>query len=274
MSIQIRPIHSHDEYRAVEELQRTVWDLDDVEVVPDHMLLTAQENGGLLLGAFVQPGAPAQEELVGFVFGFLGLTEAGRLKHCSHMAGVAPIYQNQKLGYRLKVAQRAHVLAQGIDLITWTFDPLESRNAYLNFHKLGVVSNTYLRDLYGAMRDALNAGLPSDRLMVEWHIATATVEQRLKGEGHGPSLVSLEAAGVQRLCLQKPRGGPPLSLDGEPVLVQIPADFQAIKSTDLSLAKRWRSHTRSLFEELFGQGYVVTDMLFEQGRSYYYLTRV
>ena len=160
--MEIRPVSEQAEYLATERLQSEVWNLPDVEIVPLHVLVTAAKNGGLLLGAF------DGDRLAGFVFGFPGLTADGRLKHCSHMAGVHPDYRDQNLGYRLKLAQREVVLSQGIDLITWTFDPLEARNAWLNFHKLGAVCNTYLRNVYGDMRDGLNAGLPSDRLQVEW----------------------------------------------------------------------------------------------------------
>ena len=106
-SIIIRPVAGHDEIRAVEALQREVWDLPDTEVVPLHLLTTAARNGGLLLGAF------DRDRLAGFVFGFAGLTAAGRLKHCSHMAGVHPDYRDQNLGYRLKLAQREYVLVAG-----------------------------------------------------------------------------------------------------------------------------------------------------------------
>ena len=177
MTVEIRPIQAHDEYWAVEQLQREVWGLADVEIVPNHLLLTAQKNGGLLLGAFDVPPEGEEEQFVGFVFGFVGLSSGGGVKHCSHMAGVAPAYQNQNLGYRLKLAQRQQVLSQGIDLATWTFDPLESRNANLNFRKLGATSRTYLRDLYGSMRNTLNVGLPSDRFQVDWHIASRHVAE-------------------------------------------------------------------------------------------------
>ena len=157
-----------------------MWDLPDVEVVPLHVLITAAKNGGLLLGAF------DGETLAGFVFGFPGLTPDGKLKHCSHMAGVHPAYRDRGLGYSLKLAQRLHVLAQGIDLITWTFDPLETRNATLNFHKLGAICNTYLPNLYGEMHNGLNAGLPSDRFQVDWWIASERVAQRLQPPSNSP----------------------------------------------------------------------------------------
>ncbi len=294
MTIQIRPIQTHDEYRAVERLQREVWNLDEAEIVPDHLLLTAQKNGGLVLGAFDTSPEGENERLVGFVFGFVGLSPDGRLKHCSHMAGVVSAYRNQNLGYRLKLAQRRHVLSQGIDLITWTFDPLESRNARLNFHKLGATCRTYLRDLYGEMRDALNSGLPSDRFQVDWHIASDHVAGRLRddvvdpsaarapgGSKTDPSLSSLQAQGVSSLNpplsgeLPRPPDVPEFNFDtwGDRLLVQIPARFQAIRAADMGLARAWRLYTRALFEAAFAGGYTVVDLLFEDGQSYYLLQK-
>jgi predicted GNAT superfamily acetyltransferase len=277
--IRIRPLESIDEYWAVERLQREVWGLEDIEIVPDHMLITAHKNGGLLLGAFETAG-DGTEQIIGFVFGIVGLTQDGGVKHCSHMAGVSRAYQSQNVGYRLKLAQRERVLSQEIDLITWTFDPLESRNARLNFRKLGAICKTYLRDLYGDMRDTLNAGLPSDRFQVEWHIASAHVAERLSGSWRGPPLSALQAVGVPVLNQVRPGSSDlpepsqhVLPLGGEQVLVQIPARFQAIKSQDLGLALAWREHTRDLIEEAFRSGYVVVDLLFEEGQSTYLLQK-
>jgi predicted GNAT superfamily acetyltransferase len=278
MRIEIRPLESHAEYRALEQLQREVWDLPEVEIVPDHLLLTAHKNGGLVLGAFeVAPGGESGR-LVGFVFGFPGLAPGGRLKHCSHMAGVAPAYQNQNLGYRLKLAQRERVLAQGIDLITWTFDPLESRNAALNFHKLGSICRTYLRDLYGSMRDALNVDLPSDRFEVEWRIASPHVAGRLRGGGGGSWPAGLQPERARLVNPPAPGDPPrpapaPLPLEGERLLIQIPANFQVVKAADMGLARAWRLHTRELFEAALGLGYVVTDLLYESGQSCYLLEK-
>jgi predicted GNAT superfamily acetyltransferase len=278
MNIEIGPIQTHDEFRAVEQLQRQVWGLEDIEIVPDHLLLTAQKNGGLVLGAFDASPGGESKQLVGFVFGFAGLSPGGQLKHCSHMAGVAPAYQNRNLGYRLKLAQREHVMAQGIDLITWTFDPLESRNASLNFHKLGATCQAYLRDLYGGMRDALNVGLPSDRFQVAWHIASHQVAVRLRGDRARPSLSVLQTDGISLLNYPLPGDSPhpretTLSIEGDRLLIQIPAHFQAIKASDMGLARAWRLHTRVLFEDAFAGGYVVTDLLFEKGQSCYLLEK-
>jgi predicted GNAT superfamily acetyltransferase len=197
------------------------------------------------------------------------------MKHCSHIAGALPGYRDRGVGYALKLRQREIVRAQGIDLITWTFDPLESRNARFNFHKLGATCDVYLRNLYGAMRDKLNAGLPSDRFQVEWRIASRRVEARLRGETEVSSVSALMAEGVP-LVHHSVTGEPlppsrkPL-VEEERMLIQIPADFQSLKVADRNLALEWRLHTRASFEEAFAKGYVVTDLLVEDGRSYYLL---
>ncbi|MEZ4767759.1 MAG: hypothetical protein R2844_04965 [Caldilineales bacterium] len=265
MPITIHPIATLAQLHDVERLQAEVWNLPDVEIVPLHVLTTAARNGGLLLGAF------DGERLAGFVFGFPGLTPEGRLKHCSHMAGVHPAYRDQNLGYRLKLAQREHVLAQGIDLITWTFDPLEARNAWLNFGKLGAVCNTYLRNIYGNMRDGLNTGLPSDRLQVDWWIRSERVERRLRGEDDPPSSIS---------SLRGRRAGSasdPLSpweragVRGDLRLVAIPANIQSIKSTDMTRALEWRMNTRRAFEDAFSQGYHAADVVWQADELCYLL---
>lgn len=261
MSIAIRSIQTHAEYRALEHLQRDVWGLPDIEVVPLHLLITAAKNGGVLLGAF------DGEQLAGFVFGFLGLAPDGKLKHCSHMAGVHPDYRDRGLGYALKLAQREHVLAQGLDLITWTFDPLEARNATLNFHKLGAVCNTYLRNLYGDMRDGLNAGLPSDRLQVEWWVGQPPSNSPLGGVRAGSDEPSSAIAASLLLSAAPPseggvRGGS----------ISIPLSFQALKAADIDQALALRLRTRDLFESAFAAGYWVTDFRVDGGQGYYVLT--
>jgi chorismate synthase len=254
MEISIRPLRSLDEYTACEELQRRVWVMpNDLEVVPLHLLVTVQRNGGLLLGAF------DGSDLVGFIFGFPGFTAGGRAKHCSHMMGVAPGYQSAGIGYRLKLAQRDFALAQGAELVTWTYDPLESRNAYLNIHKLGAVSRTYIRDYYGPLTDGLSAGLPSDRLEVDWWIASGCTGQRQSrapGEPHADCAFQVNETGRTATGLLTPGA---LRLDAKAPLLQveIPVDYQSIKATDPDLALAWRHATREIFESYFARGYSV-----------------
>jgi predicted GNAT superfamily acetyltransferase len=254
--ISIRPLECLADYHACEALQRRIWDMpDDLEVVPLHLLLTAHRNGGLLVGAF------AGGELVGFVFGFPGIDAGGRPKHCSHMMGVLPERQSSGIGLRLKRAQRDAVLAQGLDLVTWTYDPLESRNAHLNICRLGAVCHIYLRDYYGPLTDGLNAGLPTDRFQVEWWLADDRVERKLAGAPGEPWPAGLPRANATHLTqrgLLAP-GALSLNLRDPAVQVEIPADYQAIKALDPRLALEWRLATRTLFETYFAAGYRVVD---------------
>ncbi|MCS7222468.1 MAG: GNAT family N-acetyltransferase [Anaerolineae bacterium] len=283
---ELRILETPEEMREVEELQRQVWPGSDADIVPAHLLVTAAHNGGLVVGAF------AGARLVGFVFGFPGLDTRvipPRLKHCSHMLGVHPDYRDAGIGFALKRAQWQIVRHQGIDRVTWTYDPLLSRNAYLNIAKLGAVCDTYLRNVYGKMRDAMNAGLPSDRFQVDWWVHSPRVEQRMSGESRPRlGLAQYLEAGA---ALLNPSSFPDSPVPPPPtleliwsqgcesrlstVLVEIPSDFLALKAADPGLALVWRLRTRALFEALFARGFIVTDFLYESGpppRSLYVLS--
>src|SRR5437016_7474137 len=141
-AIVIREIDRLSEMREVETLQKDVWGCDDLDVVPLTMFVATREVGAVLIGAYDGPS------LVGFVYGFPGY-ENGQVVHHSHMLAVRPSYRNFNLGYKLKLGQRERVLSQDIRRITWTFDPLQSLNAYFNFGKLGVVADNYMINFYG-----------------------------------------------------------------------------------------------------------------------------
>jgi predicted GNAT superfamily acetyltransferase len=262
---------------AVEELQRVVWPGSETDVVPAHIFITAIHNGGLVIGAFID------EQLIGFVFGFPGLEstpDGPRPKHCSHMMGIHPDQRDSGVGFALKRAQWQMVRHQGLDHITWTYDPLLSRNANLNIAKLGAVCNTYRRSEYGDMRDGLNAGLPSDRFQVDWWINTRRVERRLSKRARGPlKLDNFSKAELQPLyaplqgtpgLLHPPEHFSPL--EGHLLLAEIPSNFSALKEADFSLARDWRFFSREVFETAFAAGYIVTDFIYDQSRSFYVLT--
>jgi predicted GNAT superfamily acetyltransferase len=282
--IELRILHKPEELRAVEKLQETVW--PGAPPAADHVLIAAGHNGGINIGAY------DQGKLVGAVFGFVGISqhdEQTALKHCSHILGVLPEYRDKGVGFMLKQAQRLVVQKQGIQLVTWTYDPLESRNAYLNIHKLGAICKHYRRNEYGDMIDELNQGMPSDRFEVEWWVNSGRVSQRIDGAKREKLTLEHYTAGDVR-----PINATKLSKEGWPVphqdqmdliedqfnrpaitLLEFPADFQAMRAADIELAKDWRMYTRVLFELFFAHGYVVTDMLFEPGdppRSYYVLS--
>ena len=141
-----------------------------------------------MLGAFLD------KKMIGFSIGFIGLTADGQMKFCSEQLGVLPAYQSQNIGYRLKMAQREIMLARQIDHITWTFDPLETKNGNLNLHKLGCRCRTYLLNVYGAGQ-GINAGLPTDRFLVDWWLKDPDVSSRLSGN-YSLTLAELRQGGV------------------------------------------------------------------------------
>ncbi len=285
---QIKILETPADMESVETLQRVVWPGSETTVVPGHLLLTAAHNGGLVLGALFDG------QLIGFVFGFPGLytTPQGlRIKHCSHMLGVHPDYRETGIGFALKRAQWQMVRHQGVERITWTYDPLLSVNAHLNIAKLGAVSNTYLREAYGEMRDGLNAGVPSDRLEVDLWVNSPRVENRMSRRPRRRlDLAHYLQAGAEVLNPTRidPNGLPqPSNSDDLPVLpagnasdpsvvlVEIPAEYLTIKRQDRELAIAWRIHIRRLLEHLFAGGYLITDFVFLSGthpRSFYVLS--
>lgn len=268
----IHVLETNEDMAAVEELQREVWPGSETDVVPAHLLITVVHNGGLVLGAF------AGEKLIGFVFGFPGLeftADGPRPKHCSHMAGVHPDHRDSGIGFALKRAQWQMVRHQGLDHITWTYDPLLSRNAHLNIARLGAVCSTYRRTEYGEMRDGLNAGLPSDRFQVDWWLNTHRVNQRL-GKRPRPTLKlsHLTRVGVHPLYTPVTGAGglprPPEhipALETQLAAAEIPSDFMALKAADFALARDWRFFTREFFETAFARGYIVTDFVFDTGHG-------
>ena len=306
--IYLKILEAHQEFTQVEDLQLEVWPNTPTDVVPGHMLMAAVHNGGLVVGAFegerpetslpespkpvgTEPAAaPVSPDglLVGFVFGFPGIyttPDGPRLKHHSHMMGVLPAYRDQGIGFLLKRAQWQMVRHQGLDRITWTYDPLLSRNAYLNIARLGGVCSTYITDFYGEMRDSMNASGPSDRFEVDWWVNSRRVARRLSRRPRKKlDLAHYLAAGafIANPCQESPSGWPhpivpypSLSADPMLMLVEIPSDIQAVKQTDQALALEWRTSTRELFQELFSLGYLITDFVFLPGthpRSYYVLS--
>jgi predicted GNAT superfamily acetyltransferase len=264
--IVIRRAESIDDYRACQAAQRRAWGIaDDSYVVPVATMVGAQLHGGLVLGAFRPDG-----EAVGMSFAFLGRVK-GRLCLYSQLTGVVPGQQAQGLGARLKYAQRDIARAEGIDVIAWAFDPLQAGNARFNIDKLGASAGRYVENMYGLRTDDLNAGVPTDRLIVEWpttpgpRIAISPGESRLL-----PRLV--QAAYL-------PDGTPEvgsvdLTLDGPPVLLEIPDDINGVRKCHPALAERWRQAVNRGFRAAFVAGYRAVGFLREESpRRGFYLLR-
>lgn len=238
----IRDIKTVAEMRAVEEMQKEVWGVPDIEVVPASHLTAAVAAGGVLIGAF------DGDRLVGFVYGFPSF-ERGQTAHHSHMLAVKPEYRNYKLGEKLKHAQRVTVARQGIKLISWTFDPLQSLNAYFNFNKLGVVSDTYFIDFYGDDAPSFLHQNSTDRLWVFWHAAekSGTSEADLIDT---PRLVRFGEGATPETSL--------LDWQSEQLAIEIPANINELQAKDMQLAAEWRQATRAAFTDAFNKGFVAT----------------
>jgi predicted GNAT superfamily acetyltransferase len=244
--IAIRQIETFAELRAVEQLEKEVWGVPDLDVVPLTHLIATKAAGGVLLGAF------DRDTLAGFVYGFVAL-EDGELAHHSHMLAVKPTYRNFNLGYKLKLAQREAVLAQGIKIITWTFDPLQSLNAHFNFTKLGVISNRYLTDFYGEEAASFLHQSGTDRLWVKWLLPSDRVMKRLNTTT------------------------PALEHPSDKLLIEIPGDINRVQQQSLEAAREWRKRTRRAFTDALADGYTVVDFYRESGgeekAGFYILSR-
>ena len=256
----IRPV-AEAEVDQLESLQQAIWGMSDMEVIPGRVLHALQFNGSVVLGAY------DGSNLVGFVVGIVGRLPTTDQYHLySAIMGVLPAYQNRHVGYQLKMAQASVARQMGLSCITWTYDPLESRNARLNIGKLGAICRRYLPNFHGTMT-GINAGIPSDRFYVEWYIEDEPVLRRLLAPTQQPTFQQLMLEGAVLLNrsnwneqgLPEPPAGFAQNAPSSMLLVEIPARFQQLKSQNFTLAQRWRERTGQIFSYYFKVGYVVTD---------------
>jgi len=231
-TVVIRDIEGLAEMREVEQLQREIWGVADLDIYPTLALKPQQEVGAILIGAF------AEGRMVAFVFGFPGILDGETIIH-SDMLGVLPAYRSHNLGYLLKCAQREAAIARGVKRITWTFDPLQSRNAHLNFAKLGVIADRYYVDYYGTTSSFLHR-YGTDRLWVTWLLESERVEARLRQE-------------------------PVTEVSGD-VVIEIPTEIT-------SDHEHWRLKTREAFTSALEKGYVVEEFYVSAGVGRYVLNR-
>jgi predicted GNAT superfamily acetyltransferase len=173
--IEIRELHEHAELGEIVKLQRIIWGFEEMELLPVRLLVVATKVGGQVLGAF------DGRKLIGFCFCIPGLKPGGKSFLHSHMMGVLREYRDRGVGRQLKSQQRTDALMRGIDLIEWTFDPLEIKNAFFNIERLGVVVRRYVFNQYGTSTSRLHSGLPTDRCVAEWYIGSPRVEIAFEG---------------------------------------------------------------------------------------------
>jgi predicted GNAT superfamily acetyltransferase len=235
VDVRIRTARNLSDYRACVELQKEVWgftETEDIAGLP--MLMIANRHGGSVLVA-----QEASGRFIGFSFALPGWTRDGKRLWWSHMTAVVREHRDKEIGLRLKMKQRETAIAEGIDEIHWTFDPLQALNGHFNIHKLGATVGTYEENIYGETSSSLHLGLPTDRFMAEWHLNSERVRDRLE--------IS-EAAVIMRDLdrLERINAG-----GDEPDL--------HLKAADMDRAKKWQRRVRAACLHYFQAGYVVTD---------------
>lgn len=269
----IRDLTTIDDCRLVAALEKDVWGYTDAEdVVPPPVLIVSVKRGGILLGAFDDAGA-----IQGFVYS-LPAVKDGKLTQWSHMLGVLPDARERGLGVALKLAQRERALAMGVDLIEWTFDPLQAPNAHMNFARLGVVVEDYEENVYGDSSSPLHRGSPTDRFIAQWRLDAPHVLRRISARGIG----LVRDARVADAPLANPSrpgdrwlrpGAADLDIDARRLLVEIPSNLTELQSSAPGLALEWRLSTRAIFEHYFARGYRAVDFFLsrEAARGQYLL---
>ncbi|MCQ6276867.1 GNAT family N-acetyltransferase [Bacillus sp. V3B] len=268
MDIRIRNIQTMEDFEKVLQLDLKVW---GGEPVPVHQTLTAAKNGGIVLGAF------AKEQLVGFLYSFPGFKN-GETYLCSHMMGIDADYRNQGIGAQLKLKQAEKALRLGYKMIRWTFDPLQSRNGYLNIAKLGAICSEYIENCYGEMNDGLNKNMPSDRFNVEWLIDHPYRKNRQTLFAD----VAVKSEGIVLGWKERKDGFPEAfevenqhHHDSSYLFVPVPVFFQQLKEQDAALAFDWRLKIRAVFQPLFADGWAVVHVVRKQDEpvQYYVLCK-
>jgi len=269
-TVTIRDLQSFEDLKQVDEVEREVWGLSDIDTTPLTLVIATKEAGSIWVGAF------DGTKLVGFAFGFLGL-ENGRLIVHSHMLAVREPYRSSHLAYNLKLAQRERALAIRIDdgradsrtsdirisEMTWTFDPLQSRNAHLNFTKLGVVSETYKVDFYGPETASVLHRNGTDRLWVTWPLSSRRVLDRLQGKANRAEV--LDALSTLTPLVHFNGDGKPArtdltaALNRQRIAIEIPSDIVEVERKDPALAWEWRLQTRWAFTEALKAGFSVAE---------------
>jgi chorismate synthase len=274
--ITIRDLQGIDDLNDLRRVEKEVWGLADDDTLPLTLAIACQAAGNIFLGAF------EKDKLVGFAFGFLG-RERGQTMIHSHMLAVLDAYRHLDLGLQLKQTQRERALAMGVHEITWTYDPLQSRNAHFNFAKLGVLSDTYRVDFYGPETSSMLHQNGTDRLWVRWALNSRRVRDRLAGKSLNTRAEILDAMRLLAPLVRFDPSGKPgradlaESLARQRVSIEIPGDILAVEREDMGLAREWREATRWAFCEALKAGFFVSEFCRsirgQQGPGAYLLQR-
>ena len=223
--IDVRPLTTTGEFEAAVQIQKDIWGFDDIELLPLRLFVVSTKVGGQVLGAF--DGG----RLVAFLIAIPGIRADGRRYLHSHMLGVLAEYRDRGLGRRLKLEQRREALSRGITLVEWTFDPLELKNAFFNLQRLGAVMRRFNPNQYGTTSSHLHGGLPTDRLVAEWYLASPRAEAIANGQP------------FQRPLIEE--------------RISVPADIAEIRRSDPKRARDIQADIGQRFQEHFKRGQAV-----------------
>jgi predicted GNAT superfamily acetyltransferase len=223
--IQVRALTEHDQFREAVTLQQEIWGFTDIELLPVRLFVVATKVGGHAFGAY------DNGRMVGFCLAIPGLKPGGGYYLHSHMLGVAGAYRNAGVGRMLKLEQRKDALRRGIELIEWTFDPLEIKNAYFNVERLGAIVRRYLPNQYGTTTSHLHGGMPTDRLVAEWWVASPRTTAIMEGQAFQRPLVQGR--------------------------IPVAADIAEIRVNDPKRAREIQAGLGEQFREYFGRGLAV-----------------
>ncbi len=264
----LKRLNSVEDMTAIQKVEQMVWESSPALV---NDTVAAIRNGGIAIGAYIN------EEMVGFIFAFPGYKNGTVYLH-SHKMGVNPNYRKLGIGRKLKEMELKIANDIGYRLIDWTFDPLEGTNAYLNLHRLHAIAPHYIENCYGPMDDKLNYGLPTDRFIAEWWIASKHVNKEqpwlskikfdenkvlLRTDINKEGLPIIISRNCEHSIISQ-------ETDNEIWFLPIPSNFQQIKKVDAELAKSWRLGTRSIFKMLMNEGYTAADVLRISGYTTYF----
>lgn len=225
MTIEIRPLTAHAEFQDAVRLQQQIWGFEEIELLPLRLFVVASKVGGQVFGAF------DGSRMVGFCLAIPGLKAGGKSYLHSHMLGVLKEYRDTGVGRRLKLAQRDEALGRGIDLIEWTFDPLEIKNAFFNIERLGAIVRRYVYNQYGTTTSHLHGGLPTDRCIAEWWI----------GSRRAQAIIAAQ----------------PFERNPVEVRISIPAEIAALRSEDPKRAREIQQQASDGFQAAFDRGLAV-----------------
>ena len=254
--IVVRDLKTFDEFRQLKAVEKEVWGMADEDSIPLTLAIACKAAGNIFVGAF------DKDKLVGFAFGFLGREHGQTMIH-SHMLAVLDPYRHLDLGSRLKQAQRDRAMAMGIHEMTWTFDPLQSRNAHFNFAKLGVVSDLYKVDFYGPETSSMLHRNGTDRLWVRWVLNSRRVRDRLAGKNARTE--TLDALRLLAPLVRFNGDGRPVradladSLSRQRLSIEIPGEILEVERADMGLAREWRETTSWAFREAVKAGFFVAE---------------